>query len=85
MASLCISCPLHAGIMSLSTPNSSFILDLLLRSIRLCAVFLAILRPAAVALPACFLLVPLAAAVVVFASCVLDEVLGVSWVSLGFI
>lgn len=32
--------------MSLSTPNSSFIFDLLLRSIKLCAVFLAIFRPA---------------------------------------
>ena len=46
MASLCIS-PLHAGIMSLSTPNSSFILLRRRRSIRLCAVFLAIFRPAA--------------------------------------
>jgi hypothetical protein len=37
--------------MSLSTPNSSFILDLLLRSIRLCAVFRAIFLPAAVVGP----------------------------------
>ena len=35
MASLCISWSLHAGIISFSTPNSSFILDLRLRSIRL--------------------------------------------------
>lgn len=49
--------------MSLSTPNSSFILDRLRRSIRLCAVFLAILRPAAV-VPAVadFLLLPAFAA-----------------------
>jgi hypothetical protein len=48
MASLCISCPLHSGIISLRTPNSSFIFDRRLLSIKLCAVFLAILRPAAV-------------------------------------
>ena len=46
IANLCIS-PVHAGIMSLSTENSSFILDLRRRSIRLCAVFLAVFRPAA--------------------------------------
>src|ERR1700749_1752356 len=61
MANLCMSWPVQAGIMSLRTPNSSFILDLLRRSIRLCAVLRAILRPAAVLVPAalaCFLLLP---------------------------
>ena len=53
IANLCIS-PLHAGIISLSTPNSSFILDLLLRSIKLCAVFLAIFRPATLVEDGCF-------------------------------
>lgn len=63
MASLCISCPLQAGIMSFNTPNSSFIFDRRLRSIKLCAVLRAILRPAAV-VPAlfCFLLLPVGAA-----------------------
>ena len=51
IASLCISCPLHAGIMSLRTPNSSFIFDRRLLSIKLCAVLRAIFRPAAVVLP----------------------------------
>jgi len=55
IASLCIS-PLHAGIMSLSTPNSSFIFDLLLRSIKLCAVFRAIFRPATLVEDGCFFL-----------------------------
>jgi hypothetical protein len=55
MASLCIS-PVHAGIMSFRTPNSSFILDLLRRSIRLWAVFLAILRPATLVAEGCFFL-----------------------------
>ena len=55
MASLCIS-PVHAGIISLSTPNSSFILDLRRRSIRLWAVFLAILRPATLVAEGCFFL-----------------------------
>lgn len=55
MASLCIS-PVHAGIMSFKTPNSSFILDLLRRSIRLWAVFLAILRPATLVAEGCFFL-----------------------------
>lgn len=45
IASLCISWPRHAGIMSLSTPNSSFIFDRRRLSIRLCAVLRAILRP----------------------------------------
>lgn len=44
---MCIS-PVHAGIMLLRRANSSFILDLLLLSIKLCAVFLAIFLPAAV-------------------------------------
>lgn len=61
MASLCIS-PVQAGIMLLSTANSSFILLRLLLSIRLCAVFLAILRPAALAVLGC-LFFPLAALV----------------------
>lgn len=55
MASLCIS-PVHAGIMPLSTANSSFILLRLLRSIKLWAVFLAILRPAALVALGCFFL-----------------------------
>ncbi len=59
IASLCISCPLHAGIMSFSTPNSSFIFDRRRRSIKLCAVLRAILRPAAVApVLFCFLFPP---------------------------
>jgi len=61
MASLCIS-PLQAGIRLLSTANSSFILDLLRLSIKLCAVFLAIFLPAALVADGCFLLVPAAAA-----------------------
>lgn len=40
------------------TPNSSFILDLRLRSIRLWAVFLAIFLPAALVEEGCFLFVP---------------------------
>lgn len=61
IASLCSSAPLHEGIKSFKTPNSSFILLLLLRSIILCAVFLATLRPAAVlAVPVFFFLAPLA-------------------------
>ena len=55
MASLCIS-PVHAGIMFLSTANSSFILLRRLLSIRLWAVFLAILRPAALVALGCFFL-----------------------------
>lgn len=51
MASLCISCPLQAGIISFRIPNSSFILLRRLRSIRLWAVLRAIFRPAAVAPP----------------------------------
>lgn len=47
MANLCISTPSQAGIISFSTPNSSFILDRRRRSIILCAVLRAILRPAA--------------------------------------
>jgi len=54
MASLCISTPLQAGIMSLSTPNSSFIFDLRLRSMTECAVFRAILLPAADVVDCCF-------------------------------
>lgn len=53
MANLCIS-PVHAGIMPFNTANSSFILDLRRRSIRLCAVFLAIFRPAALVADGCF-------------------------------
>jgi hypothetical protein len=40
--------------MSFNTPNSSFILDLRRRSIRLWAVFLAIFRPAALVEEGCF-------------------------------
>ena len=50
-----MSWPEHAGIMSLSTANSSFILLRRLRSINECAVFRAIFLPAAVLEPlACF-------------------------------
>ena len=56
MASLCISCPVHAGIISFNVPNSSFILDRRRRSIKLCAVLRAILRPAALVALGCFLL-----------------------------
>lgn len=64
MANLCIS-PLHAGIISLSTANSSFILDRRRRSIRLCAVFRAIFLPAALVADGGFFLGPAAAAVAV--------------------
>ena len=57
IASLCIS-PEQAGIMLFRRANSSFILDLRRRSIRLCAVFLAIFLPAALVLDGCFLLFP---------------------------
>jgi hypothetical protein len=53
IASLCIS-PVQAGIISFKTENSSFILDLRRRSMRLCAVFLAIFRPAALEADGCF-------------------------------
>lgn len=57
IANLCISCPRQAGIMFLRVENSSFILDRRRRSIKLWAVFRAILRPAAlVALGCCFFL-----------------------------
>jgi hypothetical protein len=52
---LCISTPSQAGIISFRTPNSSFILLRLLRSMMLCAVFLAIFRPAALVAEGCFL------------------------------
>lgn len=55
MANLCIS-PVHAGIMPFSTANSSFIFDRRRRSIKLCAVFLAIFRPAALVADGCFFL-----------------------------
>jgi len=57
IASLCIS-PEQAGIMLFRRANSSFILDLRRRSIRLCAVFLAIFLPATLVLDGCFLLLP---------------------------
>lgn len=53
IASLCIS-PVHAGIIPFNTANSSFILDLRRRSMRLCAVFLAIFLPAALVADGCF-------------------------------
>ena len=57
--SLCMSWPAQAGIMSLSTPNSSFILERRRRSIKLCAVLRAIFLPAAVVGPVgCLRLVP---------------------------
>lgn len=56
MASLCIS-PVHAGIMLLSRANSSFILLLLLRSIKLWAVLRAIFLPAALVALGCFFFV----------------------------
>lgn len=55
MASLCIS-PVQAGIRPLRTANSSFILDLRRRSIRLWAVFRAIFLPAALVAEGCFFL-----------------------------
>jgi hypothetical protein len=86
MASLCISCPAHAGIISLSTLNSSFILDRRLRSIRLCAVLRAIFLPAAVVVPDCFLLPAAPAADADLAGDVGDAaVLGCSCDSFGFI
>ena len=85
IANLCISWSLQAGIISLSTPNSSFILDLRLRSIKLCAVFRAILRPAAVVLLACFFLPPAAFSAGAFASCFSGCALGGSCASFGFI
>lgn len=51
-----MSWPRHAGIMSFKVANSSFILDLRRRSIRLCAVFRAIFRPAALVALGCFFL-----------------------------
>lgn len=79
---MCIS-PVQAGIMSFRTPNSSFILDLLLRSIKLCAVFLAILRPATLVEEGCFFF----GGVVVFAGVSFGVSLGGSASSacLGFI
>ena len=53
IASLCISTPWHAGIILFNTANSSFILNLLLRSINECAVFRAVLRVAAVGFVGC--------------------------------
>ena len=55
MASLCISWSLQAGIMSLRTPNSSFIFERRRRSMRLWAVFRAIFLPAALVDVGCFL------------------------------
>lgn len=55
MASLCISWSWQAGIMSFKTANSSFIFDLRLRSMTLCAVFRAIFFPAALVELGCFL------------------------------
>lgn len=55
--------PVQAGIKSLRTPNSSFILDLLRRSIRLCAVLRAIFLPAALVVDGCFFLDPCSGAV----------------------
>lgn len=67
IANLCIS-PVQAGIISFNTPNSSFILDLLLLSIKLCAVLRAIFLPATDVLLGCFFFpfssVPLLAEVV---------------------
>lgn len=65
MASLCIS-PVQAGIKLFSTANSSFIFERRRRSMRLCAVFLAIFLPAALVADGCFLLLaPVAGAVAV--------------------
>ena len=69
MASLCIS-PVQAGTMSFSTANSSFILDLRRLSIRLWAVFLAALRPAALVAEACFRFAGVVVVVIVVASVV---------------
>lgn len=83
MASLCISTPVQAGIIPFSTPNSSFILNLLRRSIKLWAVFLAIFLPTAVVgLPSSAVLSDFDAAVALFGfvfgsgahdGCVLEE------------
>lgn len=62
IANLCISCPVQAGIISFKVANSSFIFDLLLLSIKLCAVFLAIFLPAALVALGCFFFTPLEAA-----------------------
>lgn len=65
IANLCIS-PVQAGIKFFNTANSSFIFDRRRRSMRLCAVFLAIFLPAALVADGCFLLLaPAADAVVV--------------------
>jgi len=63
--------------MSLSTPNSSFIFDLRLRSITECAVFRAIFRPAADAVDDCFFFGEVDFGV--------DGMLGVGRSSFGFI
>ena len=74
MANLCIS-PVHAGINPLRTANSSFILDLRRRSIRLWAVFLAIFLPAALVADGCFLFEPAAGVVEFVPALLLDAVL----------
>ena len=75
--------------MSFKTANSSFILDLRRRSIRLCAVFLAIFRPAALEADGCFFFAGPAslaagAAAVFLAPDVLAELLLAAAVSAGF-
>jgi len=59
IASLCISWSVQAGIMHFKVANSSFIFDLLLLSMTLCAVFLAIFLPATLVKLGCFLFVVL--------------------------
>lgn len=80
IASLCIS-PVQAGIIFLRTPNSSFILDLRRRSIKLCAVFLAIFLPATLVADGCFLLlgVPCALLVPSFVSVPSSSNLSSAW------
>lgn len=78
--------------MPFSTANSSFILDLRRLSIRLCAVFLAIFRPAALVADGCFFLDgslaagTAAAAVPLFPALfpLVDVVVGVDSVSTAF-
>jgi hypothetical protein len=76
MASLCISWPSQAGIISFRTPNSSFILVRLRRSIRLWAVLRAIFRLAAVFGPAAEAFRRAPAVVVV------EEVVAVIWIGM---
>ena len=91
IANLCISWPLQAGIISFRVENSSFILDLRRRSIKLWAVFRAIFRPAALVALGCFFLDaaavgPLVGGFLPFSRDLLAGGEGLGWVcALGFI